>query len=66
MFAFNLKAAIGDRSLRAAAAATGVDHTTILRILDGQAWPDLYTIARLERGLGAQLWPGIAGQHSAD
>jgi transcriptional regulator with XRE-family HTH domain len=61
--AVRLRAAIGERSLRAAGADTGVDHSTIQAILQGRAWPDLDTIARLERGLGADLWPGrpVAG-----
>lgn len=55
--ALNLSAALGDRSLRAAKAATGVDHTTIADVLNGSTWPDLRTIARLEAGLGTDLWP---------
>jgi hypothetical protein len=27
---------------------TGVEHSTISKVLNGQAWPDLATIARLE------------------
>lgn len=57
LFAVNLRAAIGDRSLRVAAAPTGVDHTTILKILDGRTWPDAATIAKLEIGLETRLWP---------
>lgn len=57
-FALNLRDAIGDRSLRAASEATGVDHTTIQAILQGRTWPDLYTLAKLEQGLDADLWPG--------
>ena len=56
--AANLRAAIGDRSLRSAARETDVDHATISAILNGRTWPDLYTIAKLERGLSADLWPG--------
>ena len=55
--AVNLRAAIGSRSLRAAAEAAGVDHSTIMAILQGRTWPDLYTLARLEQGLEADLWP---------
>jgi transcriptional regulator with XRE-family HTH domain len=54
----NLRAAIGERSVRAASRDSGVDHATISAILNGKSWPDLYTIAKLERGLGADLWPG--------
>jgi len=43
-----------------AKAATGVDHTTISKILNGQVWADIATLARLEAGLGADLWPGRA------
>ena len=61
--ALNLTQALAGRSLRAAATLTGVDHTTIGAILNGTVWPDLQTIARLEHGLDADLWPvGAARQ----
>ena len=56
-FAVNLREAIGGQSVRSAAAASDVDHTALLAILAGRSWPDLATIAKLERGLGARLWP---------
>ena len=59
-FAQNLKIAIGDSSLRASAQLTDVDHSTIQSILQGRAWPDLETIAKLERGFATVLWPGLA------
>ena len=55
--AVNLRAALGGMSLRHAKTLTGVDHTTISAILNGAVWPDLHTLARLEHGLGARLWP---------
>jgi hypothetical protein len=58
LLAGRLRAAMGERSLRAAGAETGVDHSTIQAILQGRAWPDLDTISRLENGLRADLWPG--------
>ena len=57
-FAVNVQAAIGERSVRAAARDTGLDHTTLLAVLHGRSWPDLATVARLENGLGVDLWPG--------
>lgn len=57
LFALNLRSAIGDRSLRAAAAACGLSHVTLASILDGRVWPDLETIAKLEEGLQTHLWP---------
>jgi transcriptional regulator with XRE-family HTH domain len=57
-FALNLRIAIGDRSLRKAAEDTGVDHSTIQAILQGRSWPDVFTLAKLERGLESDLWPG--------
>ncbi|MGW8431312.1 helix-turn-helix domain-containing protein [Curtobacterium citreum] len=53
----NLRTAMGGRSLRAVAADTGLGHVTLQRILSGQAWPDLHTIAKLEVGLDTDLWP---------
>lgn len=58
----NLRAAIGERSIRSAARDADVDHATINAILNGRTWPDLYTIAKLERGLNADLWPGRLGR----
>ena len=54
----NLEQAIAGRSIRSVAEAAGLDHTTLLGLLRGRSWPDLATIARLEQGLGADLWPG--------
>jgi hypothetical protein len=61
LFAQNLRSVIGTRSLRAVEDETGVDHTTILAVLDGRTWPDLATIAKLEAGTKTDLWPGRAG-----
>ena len=54
----NLEREIGDRSIRSVAEAAHVDHATLLALLRGRSWPDLVTIARLELGLGVDLWPG--------
>jgi len=56
---------LGERSLRDAVRLTGVDHTTIGDVLAGRAWADIATLARLEVGLGADLWPSRAakGKH---
>jgi hypothetical protein len=56
-FAVNVLAAIGDRSLRDVELVTGVDHSAIAKVLAGDTWPDLATIAKLEIGLDARLWP---------
>ncbi|MFE2541858.1 helix-turn-helix domain-containing protein [Actinacidiphila glaucinigra] len=37
---------------------SGVARYTITKALTGEAWPDLLTIANLERALEADLWPG--------
>lgn len=57
-FALNVQAAIGDRSIRAAARDVGVDPSTMMSVLHGRSWPDLATIAKLEMGFGVDLWPG--------
>ena len=62
-FALNVRDAMAGRSLRATQELTGVDHSTIQAILQGQTWPDLDTIAKLEHGFGIVLWPGLAGSN---
>jgi hypothetical protein len=56
-FVVNLRAAMGGRSVRAVAAAAEINHATLLGVLAGRVWPDLATIAKLERGLDAEVWP---------
>jgi transcriptional regulator with XRE-family HTH domain len=56
--AVNVEREIGGRSIRSVAEAAQVDHATLLGLLRGRSWPDLVTIAKLERGLGADVWPG--------
>lgn len=58
LLAVNVEQAIGERSIRSVAEAANVDHTTLLGLLRGRSWPDLVTIAKLEAGLDADLWPG--------
>jgi len=59
-FALAVRDALDGMSLRSAESLTGVDHSSIGDIVGGLTWPDLATIARLERGLDAELWPGRA------
>lgn len=37
---------------------SGVGRYTIAKALAGEAWPDLLTIANLEKALECDLWPG--------
>ncbi|OIH92375.1 hypothetical protein BIU90_10745 [Curtobacterium sp. MCBA15_001] len=57
-FVVNVRAAMNGRSVRSVAAEVGMGNVTLLTVLAGKAWPDLATIARLEAGLDAELWPG--------
>lgn len=72
MLALNLSRELAGRSTREASALSGVDATTIQDILNGHVWPDSRTVARLEAGLLADLWPtGVARetamqQHASD
>ncbi|KQQ28660.1 hypothetical protein ASF54_08425 [Frondihabitans sp. Leaf304] len=58
----NVRMAMDGRSIRSVALDSGIGNVTLVSILAGKAWPDLATIARLETGLGVDLWPG---RHSA-
>ncbi|MBT2479444.1 helix-turn-helix transcriptional regulator [Streptomyces sp. ISL-94] len=52
-------------SLRQVAAVSGVNRQAITNLLQGSSWPDVFTVSRLEDGLGAALWPGASGPASA-
>ncbi len=43
-------------SARQAAAAANLSPNTVANVLNGAVWPDIDTIARLERILGTSLW----------
>lgn len=60
-FVVNVRAAMDGRSVRSVATQVGIGNVTLLTVLAGKAWPDLATIARLEAGLDAELWPGRNG-----
>lgn len=47
------------RSVKGVAEKSGVAASTISDILNGNTWPLLETMARLEVGLGVRLWPGV-------
>ncbi len=56
-----VRTAMKGPSLRIVGKASGVDHTSVAAIINGTTWPDLHTIARLEAGLGVDLWSaGVA------
>jgi transcriptional regulator with XRE-family HTH domain len=57
-FAMNLRTAIGTASIRSVAEALGLNHSTLIGIMNGQTWPDLETIAKIEIGLDKDVWPG--------
>ncbi|GAA4156010.1 XRE family transcriptional regulator [Leifsonia shinshuensis] len=56
-FAINVRAAIADRSIREVAEVCGLEHSVVVRVLNGEQWADLVTIAKLEDGLDSDLWP---------
>ncbi|MFJ8550875.1 helix-turn-helix domain-containing protein [Streptomyces sp. NPDC093676] len=58
--AARLQAAIAKKewSVAELSRRSGVGRFTIAKALAGEAWPDLLTIANLERALEVDLWPG--------
>ena len=54
--ASRLQEAVGDKSLRDVAQECGVAPQTVHNILAGNTWAHVLSIARLERGLNANLW----------
>ena len=51
-----LKDAMGDKSLEQIEELSGVNKTSISRLLRGESWGTLPVIARLEQVLGEDLW----------
>jgi len=51
-----LKNRIGNESVRYVAKISNLSPQTVLNVLNGKTWPDLRTIARLERVLKTRLW----------
>ena len=51
-----LKDAMGDRGLEKIEELSGVNKTSISRLLRGESWGTLPVIARLEQVLGEDLW----------
>lgn len=47
------------RSLRDIAAAAGIAHTSLSRLIAGKHVPDVGVVAALEDALGVDLWPGV-------
>jgi hypothetical protein len=62
-----LAAALGgqERSLRQAAAGSGVNRQAIADLLAGRCWPDVATVARLENFLAVPLYPPHGGTRIA-
>ena len=56
-FASRLRVAVGDTSFREVGRRAGLTASTVSRLLAGETAPDLLTVSRLERALGAELWP---------
>lgn len=54
--ASRLKNKIGKESIRYVAKRAQLSPQTIINILNGDTWPDLRTIAKLETFLNTQLW----------
>lgn len=44
-------------NLNEASRRCGIDRETLVRVIEGETYPDLVTISALEMGLGARLWP---------
>ncbi len=56
-FVLNLREGLGEDSVRSVARNAELSEGTIRTIIAGAVWPDLRTIARLERALGRPLYP---------
>jgi len=57
LFAMKLKEATETEGVRHIARCTGVSHSVLVRLLNGETWADTATLAKLELGLDESLWP---------
>lgn len=57
-FIVNLREAMGDMSIRAAARLSDVDRGTLTTLLEGETWVDAVALTKLERAFERTLWPG--------
>lgn len=57
IIAQRLRHALADEKVAEVAQDAGLSRSTIYDVLSGVTWPDIVTIAELERVLGTRLWP---------
>lgn len=57
LLAVNIKAITDQTGIRTVARTTGVNHSILSRIINGETWADTHTLARLEHTLNKPLWP---------
>lgn len=55
-FAVNLRAAMGEKSIRRVAADAGLEEGSVRRVLSGTSWPHLRAMVMLEESLGVRLY----------
>lgn len=55
LMVLNLRAAMGATSIRGVARAAGLNEATVRKVLAGEVWPDVRSVARLEEALGVRL-----------
>jgi len=65
-FTIKLRSIVDELGMVNVERATRVHHATMRRILDGDVWPDMETIAKLELGLRVSLWSGFVAADAED
>lgn len=56
VIARRLRDALEGENLSALCARAGMDRSTVQRLVAGQTWPELVTLAKLETVLDVRLW----------
>jgi hypothetical protein len=59
LITLGLLEAMNGRSIRSVAKAAELNEGTLRRLISGQSWPDVRTIARLERALDVKIYRRI-------
>ncbi|MFK0402757.1 hypothetical protein ACIQTT_10535 [Microbacterium sp. NPDC090225] len=54
-----LREGVDEHGLRGFAKLVGVNHSTLLGVLEGRTWPSVQLVSGAELALGRRVWPEL-------